>query len=54
MRIYLQTAPNEFRSFVLLKEINPFELLFMPYGLSQQAPTLTVRCPERIVHDMDR
>jgi len=34
-----------------MKEFKPFELLLMPYGLEQSAPTMTVRYPDRLVDD---
>lgn len=52
MRLYLQTARDEFRSFALFKEINPFELLFVPSGLTG-APTMTVRYPDRVIGDSE-
>ncbi len=49
MRFYLNTAPDEFRSFVLMKEISPYNLLFMPCGLDRGQPTMTIRYPDRVV-----
>jgi hypothetical protein len=49
MRLYLNTAPDEFRNFVLMNEISPYTLLFMPCGLDRGQPTMTIRYPDRVV-----